>query len=175
MPPDFPKEEIKEALDRNHKIAVEKLHKQTDDILEKFDRLLYPKKYLALALGKMEQQKLELIEAWEKWTDTYEETLWENVIQKEFYEIHKESMGREIEYFEKQIWKLKCQLQERKIVGGVTAEEIARAKSVSIDSIVEVNRAQNAKCLFHCPDKNPSAHFYRVNNYNIHIQNHKLL
>ena len=161
---DIPPQEISDCLNRNQMLAVQDIEKQTVDILERFDRLIWPKKYLQLALEKMEQQKLELIKAWEKWTDTYENTVWDNQMQKEFYEVHKETMGNEIEYFRKQIWKTKCLLQERKIEGGVTEADILRAKMVSIDSILEINRAQNAKCLFHCPDKNPSAHFYRVNN-----------
>ena len=43
---------------------------------------------------------------------------------------------------------------------GVTPEQIARAKEVPIDSLVKVNRARKAICVFH-DEKNASLHVYR--------------
>ena len=145
-------------------LAVQNIKKQTDEILEKFDRLLYPKKYLALALEKMEEQKLELIEAWEKWTDTYENTLWDNVLQKEFYEICKESMGREIEYFEQQIKMMKFRFEDRELPNGwITPADVERANATPIEDIIEIPPSGKILCLWH-NEKTASCHFWKAKN-----------
>ncbi|MDZ4241133.1 MAG: CHC2 zinc finger domain-containing protein [Patescibacteria group bacterium] len=164
MPPDFSKEEIKEALIRNYMLAVKNIQKQTDDILERFDRLLYPKKYLALALEKMEKQKLELIEAWEKWTDTYENTVWENETQREFYEIHRDAIGNEIEYFENQIKLLSYTSGNTELPSGwITPADVERANATPIENIIEIPPSGKILCKWHS-EKTASCHFWKAKN-----------
>lgn len=43
---------------------------------------------------------------------------------------------------------------------GVTPEQVARAKEVPIDSLIKVNRARKALCVFH-KEKHASMHVYR--------------
>jgi hypothetical protein len=73
-------------------------------------------------------------------------------------------MPQSIEGLEKEIRKISWQLMPpEKRKGGLTDEEIRRAKAFPFDQLLEFNRREFAKCLWHS-EKNPSLHWYRKTN-----------
>lgn len=78
-------------------------------------------------------------------------------------EITMEWADRETQKVEKEIRKVKSQLEYLKNIGKdpetikekITESKIARAKEYPLDKIIEINRAGFARCIWH-NDKNPS-------------------
>lgn len=154
----------KEILQECYRYSVVALQEKTSELLERFDELCDPKKYILQAIDNYETKIVLLEEAYTHWIYMFRSMATDPVAMNRLYfDIHKDSIANEIEYYHKQIHSLRFKIAGKTPKGEIGAKEIARAKAVPLGELLPFNSAGFTKCTFH-NENHGSMKWYRKDN-----------
>ena len=156
--------EMKEAVRQNYAIAVSALHANTDALLQQFDEIVEPKKYILKAIEEYEANITTLEESYLHWIYIFRKMADDpNETVRAYFDIHKETIQQEIDYYRKEIRKLQFRLSDKKPIGDIGSEEIERAKAVPLGELLPFNSAGFVQCIFH-KENHGSMKWYKKSN-----------